>query len=74
MAQTAGSANPREGGKIALRGGQLAVPDHPILPYIEGDGTGPDIWRAAVRVFDGAVAKAYGGMRLFAWFVVLAGV
>jgi isocitrate dehydrogenase len=45
----------------------LQVPDQPILPFIEGDGTGPDIWRASVRVFDAAVAKAYGGKRAITW-------
>jgi isocitrate dehydrogenase len=54
-------------------GGQLAVPDRPILPFIEGDGTGPDIWAAAVRVFDAAVATAYRGSRTIAWTEVLAG-
>jgi isocitrate dehydrogenase len=49
------------------------VPDHPVLPFIEGDGTGPDIWAAAVRVFDAAVEKAYGGKRRISWFEVLAG-
>ena len=49
------------------------VPDVPIIPYVEGDGTGPDIWRAAVRVFDAAVEKAYGGTRRIAWREVLAG-
>jgi len=49
------------------------TPDHPVIPYIEGDGTGPDIWRAAVRVFDAAVAKAYSGQRQVAWMEVLAG-
>jgi len=53
--------------------GELRVPDHPILPFIEGDGTGPDIWAAAVRVFDAAVEKAYGGARKIAWLEVLAG-
>ena len=53
--------------------GRLEVPDHPIIPFIEGDGTGPDIWRASVRVFDAAVAKAYGGARRLAWFEILAG-
>src|SRR5258706_9892928 len=53
--------------------GQLSVPDQPILPFIEGDGTGPDIWAASVRVFDAAVAKAYGGVRKIAWLEVLAG-
>src|SRR3990172_4517888 len=47
--------------------GRLQVPDHPIVPFIEGDGTGPDIWAAAVRVFDAGVAKAYGGRRRIAW-------
>jgi len=72
MAQAARTP-PREGERISLKGGRLVVPDRPILPYIEGDGTGPDIWKASVRVFDGAVAKAYGGKRKFAWFEVLAG-
>ncbi|MHC4138234.1 MAG: NADP-dependent isocitrate dehydrogenase [Planctomycetota bacterium] len=53
--------------------GGLRVPDRPIVPFIEGDGTGPDIWAAAVRVFDAAVNKAYGGKREIAWFEVLAG-
>jgi isocitrate dehydrogenase len=52
---------------------QLQVPDHPIIPFIEGDGTGPDIWRASVRVFDAAVDKAYGGKRRIQWREVLAG-
>jgi isocitrate dehydrogenase len=52
---------------------KLNVPDNPIIPFIEGDGTGPDIWRASVRVFDAAVAKAYGGTRAIAWKEVLAG-
>jgi len=52
---------------------QLQVPDHPIIPFIEGDGTGPDIWRASVRVFDAAVEKAYAGKRKIAWKEVLAG-
>lgn len=53
--------------------GTLQVPDQPILPFVEGDGTGPDIWRASVRVFDAAVAKAYGGKKQIHWFEVLAG-
>ena len=61
------------GDKIIISGGKLNVPDHPVLPYIEGDGTGPDIWRASVRVFDAAVAKAYGGRRQIAWMEVYAG-
>src|SRR3982751_3496734 len=58
---------------ISLVNGRLTVPDHPIIPFIEGDGTGPDIWRASVRVFDAAVNKAYGGRRKIAWKEVLAG-
>jgi isocitrate dehydrogenase len=61
------------GEKIAFRGGRLQVPDHPIVPFIEGDGTGPDIWRASVRVFDAAVEKAYGGARRIQWKEVFAG-
>jgi isocitrate dehydrogenase len=65
---------PPEGGeKITVRNGQLTVPDRPIVPFIEGDGTGPDIWRASVRVFDAAVAKAYGGRRRIHWAEVYAG-
>ena len=65
---------PAGGQKISLdANGKLAVPDRPILPFIEGDGTGPDIWAASVRVFDAAVAKAYGGKRQIAWMEVLAG-
>src|SRR5574341_493978 len=62
-----------EGDKIIIAGGKLQVPDHPILPFIEGDGTGPDIWRASVRVLDASVAKAYGGQRRIAWMEVYAG-
>ncbi|MEX2218996.1 MAG: isocitrate/isopropylmalate family dehydrogenase, partial [Phycisphaerales bacterium] len=51
----------------------LTVPDEPVIPFIEGDGTGPDIWRASVRVFDAAVQKAYGGKRRLHWKEVLAG-
>ncbi len=58
---------------ISRRNGQLVVPDDPIIPFIEGDGTGPDIWRASVRVFDAAVKKAYGGKRRVEWKEVLAG-
>src|SRR5882672_537847 len=53
--------------------GHLAVPDQPIIPFIEGDGTGPDIWAASVRVFDAAVKKAYSGKRKVEWKEVLAG-
>lgn len=59
--------------KIKLTDGKLIVPDYPVIPFIEGDGTGPDIWRASVRVFDAAVAKAYQGKRKIAWKEVLAG-
>ncbi len=59
--------------KITIAGGKLMVPDRPVIPFIEGDGTGPDIWSAAVRVMDAAVAKAYGGKRKIKWLEVLAG-
>ena len=62
-----------QGEKITRQDGRLRVPDHPIIPYIEGDGVGPDIWSASVRVFDAAVAKAYGGKRAIVWKEVLAG-
>ncbi len=61
------------GQKITMGPGGLKVPDNPIIPFIEGDGTGPDIWRASVRVFDAAVAKAYGGKRKIEWQEVMAG-
>ena len=64
---------PEYGQPIQLKNGRLDVPDHPILPFIEGDGTGPDIWRASQRVFDAAVEKAYGGKRKIAWAEVYAG-
>jgi isocitrate dehydrogenase len=64
---------PPAGGKISIQNGKLTVPDNPILPFIRGDGTGPDIWAASVRVMDAAVAKAYGGKRKIAWFEVFAG-
>src|SRR5262245_173338 len=59
--------SPETGQTITLRDGRLQVPDRPIIPFIEGDGTGPDIWRASVRVFDAPVARAYGGRRAIAW-------
>jgi len=59
--------------RITINNGRLQVPDNPVIPYIEGDGTGPDIWRASVRVFDAAVEKAYGGKRRVQWKEVLAG-
>jgi isocitrate dehydrogenase len=61
------------GDPIRLGGGKLEVPDRPIVPFIEGDGTGPDIWRASVHVFDEAVKKVYGGKRKIAWMEVYAG-
>ena len=61
------------GGKISIENGKLTVPDNPIVPFIEGDGTGRDIWRASVRVLDAAVEKAYGGKRKIAWMEVYAG-
>ncbi len=64
---------PANGQKITMHKGTLQVPDHPIIPFIEGDGTGPDIWRASVRVFDAAVKKAYGGKKSIVWFEVYAG-
>lgn len=60
-------------GVITIANGKLQVPDQPVIPYIEGDGTGPDIWRAASMVLDAAVAKAYGGKRKIVWKEVLAG-
>lgn len=59
--------------KISIKNGLLQVPDQPIVPFIEGDGTGPDIWKASVRVFDAAVQKAYGGKKKIEWREVLAG-
>ncbi len=65
--------SPPKGGTIRVQGGVLQVPDDPIVPFVEGDGTGRDIWRASVRVFDAGVQKLYGGRRKVAWFEVLAG-
>ena len=64
---------PAGGQKITIHNGRLQVPDRPIIPFIEGDGTGRDIWRASVRVLDAAVQKAYGGRRQIAWVEVYAG-
>ena len=64
---------PANGARITIQRGKLSVPDHPILPFIEGDGTGPDIWRASVRVLDAAVKQAYGGKREIQWMEVYAG-
>src|SRR5947209_19432077 len=61
------------GAKIDFRDGHWIVPDHPIIPFIEGDGTGPDTWRAASKVFDAAVAQTAGGQRSIDWHEALAG-
>ncbi len=73
MAATKSTQPPKEGGRIEIKNGKLQVPDQPIIPFIEGDGTGRDIWRASQRVFDAAVDKAYGGKRRLVWYEVLAG-
>lgn len=62
-----------EGQTITVQRGKLHVPDRPIIPFVEGDGTGPDIWRASVRIFDAAVEQSYGGQRKIMWMEVLAG-
>jgi len=64
---------PKNSEKISIKAGKLNVPDRPIVPFIEGDGTGPDIWRASVRVLDAAVQKAYAGKRQIGWMEVYAG-
>ena len=64
---------PPAGGTISIQNGRLGVPDNPILPFIRGDGTGPDIWAASQRVFDAAIQKAYSGQRRAVWFEVFAG-
>jgi isocitrate dehydrogenase len=64
---------PPAGDKITIKDGKLTVPDHPVIPFIRGDGTGPDIWAASEKVFDAAVAKAFGGKKKIAWFEVFAG-
>jgi isocitrate dehydrogenase len=68
-----GISIPKKGAKITFANGRLVVPDNPIIPYIEGDGTGRDIWKAASRVFDAAVKKAYGGKKVIWWYEVFAG-
>src|SRR6266705_6693953 len=68
-----GKPIPGDGKAIGYSGGELQVPDTPIIPFIEGDGTGRDIWKASRRVFDAAVEQAYGGKRWVAWFEVFAG-
>jgi isocitrate dehydrogenase len=64
---------PQDGKPIEFTGGEFRVPDRPIIPFIEGDGTGRDIWKASQRVFDAAVERAYGGKRKLVWYEVFAG-
>jgi isocitrate dehydrogenase len=73
MAQLEKFAPPTTGERITIADGKLNVPNNPIIPFIEGDGTGPDIWNAAKRVLDAAVAKAYNGQKEIAWYEVFAG-
>ena len=73
MSNTPSLTPPADGAAITRQNGRLVVPDNPIIPFIEGDGTGPDIWRSSVRVLDAAVAKAYGGTKKIAWMEVYAG-
>ncbi|MGA2232285.1 MAG: NADP-dependent isocitrate dehydrogenase [Tepidisphaeraceae bacterium] len=73
MAQFKDVTAPAEGQTISISHGKLTVPDRPVIPFIEGDGTGADIWAASVRVFDAAVAKAFGGKKKIAWMEVYAG-
>ena len=68
-----GLAVPSDGEAIQVEDGKFSVPDHPIVPFIEGDGTGRDIWKASRHVFDGAVETAYGGKRRVAWYEIFAG-
>jgi isocitrate dehydrogenase len=73
MARYARLTPPADGMRIEVVGGAVKAPDHPIIPFIEGDGTGPDIWRASRMAFDAAVKKAYGGKRRIQWFEIFAG-
>ena len=68
-----GLSLPKNGQPIEYNNGRIQVPDNPIIPFIEGDGTGRDIWKASQRVFDAAVEKAYGGKRAIRWFEIFAG-
>ena len=68
-----GVAVPKNGSRITYKDKRVQVPDNPIIPFIEGDGTGRDIWKASVRVFDAAVQKAYGGKRRVVWYEIFAG-
>jgi isocitrate dehydrogenase len=67
------NVQPPAGEKISVQNGKVRCPNHPIIPFIRGDGTGPDIWAASERVFNAAVEKAYKGSRKIAWFEVFAG-
>jgi isocitrate dehydrogenase len=73
MASYRYATRPATGDAIAFEKGVLSVPNNPVIPYVEGDGTGPDIWRASVRVFDAAIKKAYGGQKQVSWMKVYAG-
>jgi hypothetical protein len=73
MAKFNGIEVPADGQKITVEGDRLKVPDRPIIPFIEGDGIGRDIWRASQRVFDAAVEKAFQGKRSVAWYEIFAG-
>src|SRR5262252_7444840 len=73
MAAFNGVPVPSDGTRIEYSNGKYTVPDRPIIPFIEGDGTGRDIWKASARVFDAAVNKAYGGKRRIVWYEVFAG-
>ena len=73
MAYSFANITPPEGGNITIENGSLQVPDNPIVPFIRGDGTGPDIWAASQLVFDASVEKAYGGSKQIAWIEVFAG-
>jgi isocitrate dehydrogenase len=67
------TSTPPAGERITVANGKLQVPDNPVVPFIRGDGTAPDIWAASVRVLDAAVEKAYGQARKISWFEVFAG-
>src|SRR3954466_3943762 len=73
MASYRFATRPSAGDAIAFEKGVLTVPDHPVIPYVDGDGTGPDIWRASVRVFDAAIRKVYGSKKRVSWMKVYAG-
>ena len=73
MARSPLSENFQEAQAVRMTNGKLRVPDHPIVPFIEGDGIGPDVWRAARRVIDAAVEEAYGSRRNIRWMEVQAG-